>query len=382
MDVLSLAQARERGRDELYKVGKGSDPATEKQSARHVQTVGELASLYIEKWAKPKARSWKADDNLLRNKILPKWRSRAIVDITRADCIALVSESVAENGAPIVADRVTALLSKLFNFAVDRALLDTSPAIRLPRPGAEQSRDRVLTESELRALWLQFEALDPTMCAFSGCAPSTAQQRGGEVAEMRWQDLDLDAACWTIPATSAKNKMAHRVPLMPPRRSRSSSATTRPRAPAGRGAPCLRAHRRRERKRQQAEAAATFTVPNFVPHDLRRTAASFMAASGVPRLTIKKILNHVERDVTSVYDRHGYGPERAALTWWDAKLAVLADKSGVCCRSRAFGVAGTRCLARNRFVCPRSRRAQATPPSARCGRASARCWRARTGVLL
>jgi integrase len=77
-------------------------------------------------------------------------------------------------------------------------------------------------------------------------------------------------------------------------------------------------------KRQQAEAAATFTVENFRGHDLRRTAASMMASGGIPRLTIAKILNHVERSVTVVYDRHGYDPEkRSALDWWDAKLTDI-----------------------------------------------------------
>lgn len=59
------------------------------------------------------ARSWKADDNLLRRRVLPTWRQRAIVDITRLDVRALVEE-VAEAGGPLVAKRVVALISKLF----------------------------------------------------------------------------------------------------------------------------------------------------------------------------------------------------------------------------------------------------------------------------
>ena len=80
-------------------------------------------------------------------------------------------------------------------------------------------------------------------------------------------------------------------------------------------------------KRQQAEAAATFTVGDFRGHDLRRTAASYMASGGIPRLTISKILNHVERSVTAVYDRHSYDAEKlAALQWWDARLnAIIAN---------------------------------------------------------
>jgi len=97
----------------------------------------------------------------------------------------------------------------------------------------------------------------------------------------------------------------------------------------------LGAHARRDGegargKRQQSEAAATFTVDNFRGHDLRRTAASIMAGGGINRLVISKVLNHVERGVTRVYDRHSYDPEKtAALVWWDGKLtAILENKGG------------------------------------------------------
>jgi len=69
-------------------------------------------------------------------------------------------------------------------------------------------------------------------------------------------------------------------------------------------------------------------VNDVRPHDFRRTAASVMASGGVPRLTISKILNHVETGVTAIYDRHSYDPEKkAALSWWGAKLdALIAGK--------------------------------------------------------
>jgi integrase len=316
--VITLAQARERVRDLLHDASKGADPATEKQAGRKAQTIGDLADLYIEKWAKPRKRSWKADDNLLRKKVLPRWQHRAIADITRQDVRQLV-EQVAEAGAPIVANRVAALLSKLFAFALDRDLVQASPAVRIPRPGQEQARDRVVTEDELRTLWLAFDALEPTMGAFYKLRLLTAQ-RGGEVAGMRWQDVDLAAGWWTLPATSSKNKLSHRVPL-------ASSVVTlieTVKKTAAKDAVFVLAGARG--KRQQSEAAATFAVSDFRGHDLRRTAASIMASGGIPRLTISKILNHVERNITAVYDRHSYDPEkRAALDWWDVKLHAILD---------------------------------------------------------
>ncbi len=322
LDLVSLADARQRARDLLYAAGKGDDPAAAKQDAKHAKTVGELVEIYIEKHAKPKKRSWKADDRNLRLKVLPTWRHRAIADITRQDVRALVDD-IAEGGAPILANRIASLLSKLFAFALDRDLVTASPAVKIPRPGTEQQRDRVYTDGELRALWAAWEGLEPRMGAFYTLRLLTAQ-RGGEVAAMRWQDVDLASGWWTIPATGSKNGLAHRVPLSP---SVVALLTTLQPEDLTASAYVLDGARS---KRLQARAAATFTVPGFHGHDLRRTAASRMASGGVDRLTIAKILNHVDSSVTAVYDRHSYDPEKAAaLAWWDAKLqAILAEGDG------------------------------------------------------
>src|SRR3979490_419588 len=75
-----------------------------------------LPSCISRKGAKPRKRSWKADDNLLRRRVLTQSRNRAIADITRHD-VRLLVEGIAEAGAPIVANRVAALCSKVFAFA-------------------------------------------------------------------------------------------------------------------------------------------------------------------------------------------------------------------------------------------------------------------------
>jgi len=143
-------------------------------------------------------------------------------------------------------------------------------------------------------------------------------QRGGEVVNMRWADVDLKAGWWTIPAEHAKNKLPHRVPLtamavkiLKPLRRRASKDTVYT-FEGIRGA------------RHRRGLLDGLPVADVRPHDFRRTAASLMAAGGVPRLTIAKILNHVDATVTAIYDRHSYDPEKqAALAWWDAKLAAI-----------------------------------------------------------
>jgi integrase len=315
--TIGLADAREEAREAIRAAAKGGDPATEKKRRRGAQTIDDLIPDFIERYAKKRNRSWKHTEWLLRTRVLPKWRGRAVEDITRRDVRVLV-EKLAER-APILANRAVAALSKMFRFALDDDLIVASPVVGVSRPSPEHARDRVLTADEIRKLWAKFDALDPTLGAFFKLRLMTAQ-RGIEVGSMRWQDVDLAAGWWTIPANVSKNKLQHRVPL-------TSSVvallkTVRPADPTatdyvlagGRG------------KRQQSEAAATFGVKDFRGHDLRRTAASFMASGGVPRLTISKILNHVETGVTAVYDRHSYDAEKkAALDWWAVKLAAILE---------------------------------------------------------
>ena len=66
----------------------------------------------------------------------------------------------------------------------------------------------------------------------------------------------------------------------------------------------------------------------FVGHDFRRTAASMMTSMGIPRFTVKKILNHVEPEITAVYDRYSYDTEkREALETWAKRLIALVTET-------------------------------------------------------
>ena len=251
----------------------------------------------------------------------PAWKARAIADITRRDVRELL-EKIAER-APVMANRVLAVTRKMFNFAIDQELIEVNPAARVTRPGGvEQSRDRVLSDDEVRAFWTACEGLTPQMAAYYRLRLLTAQ-RGAEVGGMRWQDVDLSAGWWTISAAVAKNKRAHRVPLAP-----SVVQMVEALAPdvEKRDGFVLAGARGR---RQQSEAATVFaSIANFHGHDLRRTAASRMTGGGVPRLTVSRILNHVETGVTAVYDRHSYDAEKhAALDWWATRLASIIDSN-------------------------------------------------------
>jgi integrase len=141
---------------------------------------------------------------------------------------------------------------------------------------------------------------------------------------MRWEHVDLSTGWWTIPAQHTKNGLAHRVPLSRPAIALLSALQ----ATAGAHPYVFPSTRRAQtclvNIRKAALRLRALTGVAFVPHDLRRTAASHMTSMGIPRLVISKILNHVESGVTRVYDRHSYDPEkREALERWGRKVLLL-----------------------------------------------------------
>ena len=183
----------------------------------------------------------------------------------------------------------------------------------------------MLTEDEIRAVWAGCDA-DHGIIADAFRLMLVTAQRRGEVLSMRWQDVDC--SWWTIPAELAKNGLAHCVPLSRQALAILEGLRNRPTGPwvfpsPTTARPIENPQKAAERLRERSK------VPDLCLHDLRRTAASLMTGMGISRLTVKKILNHAERDVTAVYDRHSYDPEkRSALEAWSRRLETIVSGHG------------------------------------------------------
>ncbi len=322
--ALSLGSAREVAKDALRDVAKGKDPAGIKQSERKAETFRELGEEYLERHAKKKKRSWKKDDLALRRDLLPAFGHRKAKDIKRKDVLRLL-DGIVERGAPIGANRTLEILRKIYNWGIAREIVETNPCHMVERPAPENRRERVLSDDEIRAVWTAFERETPGMRAHFKLRLLTAQ-RGGEVSHLRWSDIDMDAGWWTIPPEYSKNGLAHRVPLSPSALEivremevgRNGSDWVFP-SPSGRG-PTTVLWKATGRIRESSDV-------EFVPHDLRRTAASRMTGDlGINRLVVSKVLNHVESGVTATYDRHSYDAEkRHALDAWGARLEEIVS---------------------------------------------------------
>jgi integrase len=328
---LGLADARKRAHDARQDAHDGKDRATVKREQRTIPTFEKVSEDYITKWAEPRKTSWKDDARRLRGRALKPWGSRLITEITRADVRELLAGVAAS--APIEANRLLALIRKLFNWAINEELVSVNPCAAMPRPSVEHARDRVLSDDEVRAAWSALGALPAGVAGQFKLQLLTAV-RFGEVESMRWADVDLAAGWWSIPATTTKNKIGHRVALSKP----ALAILQAQRAAVPKGAAFVFEGSRAKRLRHfalfggQAKKGGPVTlrgadgkpIANLRPHDLRRTVVTRLASAGVIRPTIKALLNHVDPGVTAVYDRSSHDEaKRAALDQWATMLESI-----------------------------------------------------------
>ncbi|CAO4147831.1 Integrase family protein [Methylorubrum thiocyanatum] len=330
---LGLVDAREAARTALRAVAEGRDPAGEKQAARvevaAVQTMrfGVVVADYIERYAKPRNRSWRETESFLTRTrdATDKWQEKDVRAIGRKDVLDAL-DAVVARGASIHANRLFAALRRFFAWTVERGILEASPMAGLKPPSPEISRDRILTDAELVAVWNAASEVGYPFGPVVQLLILTGQRRS-EVLEAEWREFDLDGATWTIPRERAKNDRAHVVPLAPqaveilrsiPRvgnRSRLLFTTTGETAFSG-----------VSKATDRLQGLSAKHLPDGVEvepwrlHDLRRTFASGCARLGVAVHVVEKALNHVSgthSGIVGVYQRHEYGDERRrAMDLW------------------------------------------------------------------
>ena len=160
---LTLSRARDEAEEARNRIRKGADPAAERRSAKAPvkDTVSALADDYLQKHARKLKRSAAEDERALRVEVLPSWKDRRVRDLTRRDVRTLI-ERIADRGSPVMANRVLALVRKMLNFAVDHDWIEANPASRVAKPARELSREKVLSDDELRRLWRLLERFPAT----------------------------------------------------------------------------------------------------------------------------------------------------------------------------------------------------------------------------
>ena len=330
--TLSLADAR----TELARIKKlrheGIDPALEKQEAKQkfkaTPTLSEFAEEFIERWCKPNKKSWKSDKQNLDKYIIPYLGDKKITDIKRRDIVRII-DPIREKGAETQANRVYACVRRMFNFAVERGVIESSPATHI-KSTREQPRERVLSREEIPIFFQMLNDRNPWIgTRLSLEMILRTAQRPGEVRLMEKSEIDQDKMLWVIPGNKTKNGLPQTVPLTQKMLSIIDVAKSVSNSdwvfssPVNSGEPLAITSLSRVVKR----AVTTTNIDNVTPHDLRRTAATLITELGFNRLVIDKLLNHKDQSVSGIYDRHSYDKEkRQALEAWERELSKIFTK--------------------------------------------------------
>ena len=223
---MGLGEARKLAASARVAIATGKDPAGEKtlskaavkeaaHEARRAKrdvveaVVAEFVDKHVRRNNKPS--TGREYERLLEKEITTPWRGRRLADISRRDVNMLLDDVVAR-GAPIGANRILAILRKFCKWAVSREIIERSPVDGVLARSTETPRDRVLDDHELRVVWLAADSLGWPFNAIVRLLILTGARRS-EVAGMAWAEVDLEKKLWSLPASRAKNKRAHSLPL-------------------------------------------------------------------------------------------------------------------------------------------------------------------------
>jgi integrase len=327
------ARARALATEAINKIHTGIDPGADRRrdrgTAPEIESIDSLIHDYLAQHVSKNCSTGTFTNakRMLQVDVLPAWRGRTISSITKRDCVALIGR-IAER-APVHGNRVLTRVKHMFEWAVGKDRLALSPVRAVEKPTKEKSRDRWLNEQEITWLWQACNQLGHPFGTFIKVLLLTGQRRS-ETSQMEWAEVDLDSALWTIPAAKAKSDRAHEVQLAPQLieilrtlpKSRPFVFTGK----TGRGITGY-AHAKKLLDAAMQMVSGGAQIPEFILHDLRRTAASHMAKLGVAPHVVDRILNHSSgtiRGVAAVYNRFEYENERrSALAAWSNYVTGL-----------------------------------------------------------
>jgi integrase len=352
--TMSLAAAREIAFQLRQRAAEGIDPrraiarklrqpsAESPGPSTHADhTISALAADFLARQVRPQLKRPEQVEQRLARHVLPQWGHRDARTIKPRDVNEL-TDTIADNGSPVEANRVKNVIGQLFSFAIVRGVVETSPVIRGYLPGGrEKPRERVLSDEELGVILNDpTGALRMQRTAHSVLVLLATGARRGELARAEWKDVDLERRIWRIPAENSKNGLEHSFHItaiayehfsalrrlsegsrwVMPASARVDRKTTgdNPIDPK-----LLTRSVARCTSRLKLLKVAPFTV-----HDLRRTVRTGLARVGVRPDIAERVLNHKLDKLLLTYDRHGYLDERRdALERWAAHLKTLVKQT-------------------------------------------------------
>ncbi|WP_338057603.1 tyrosine-type recombinase/integrase [Sphingomonas beigongshangi] len=310
-----------------------------------------FASRFVEKYAKVnQARSWRETEGVINRDLVPRFGTTPLTEIEDADIVEVI-DALAERG-PSAALKGYKALRQIFAYAVDKERRHL-PAAKNPMAGIKPpakmgKRERTLTDTELRLVWMAAGGLGWPFGPLVRLLILTGQRRD-EVGGMSWAEVDVDKRQWLLPGARSKNGLPNLVPLsdqtltiigdLPVIKAVRGEGDKRPdprlvftttgETPVS-GFSKVKARLDDSMldlmRKEAAEAGADeqaikrLAVEPWTLHDLRRTLATGCQRLGFPTEVTEAVINHVSGSragIVGVYQTYRYEKEkRAALDAW------------------------------------------------------------------
>src|SRR6516162_8622094 len=244
----------------------------------------------------------------------------SLTDIDRR-AVALVLGEIERDRGPVARNRARSALSAFFGWTITKGLLDANPVEGTAKVNEGGSRERVLTQDELRQLWRTLG--DDRFADIVRLLLLTGQRRN-EIGGLQWGEVDLAKGIIILPAHRTKNKRKHELPLS---RQALAILSRQPR----RASLFSKTEGFKNWDKGKARLDRRLGIAPWRLHDLRRTAATGMAELGVQPHIIEAVLNHVsghKAGVAGIYNRARYADEmRTALQKWADHIdAITGNK--------------------------------------------------------
>ena len=296
-------------------IAEGRDPNAERRRRRQADrtdpTLGEVLAHTVEHHWKPNCRTWAHMERLFEANS-STWKSRRLSAVTKVDVLEKHRRLGKENGH-YLANRWRGVLHRLFEVAIEDFDFAGGNPVRKVKPFAEHERERFVTPEELPRLFDAIDAAEDVRIADYLRLALLTGARKTSILRMRFADVDLGRAVWTIPPADSKNGSPVHVPLVAEAveviRSRLIAAGGREWVFPGR-------HGKEHLKDVRKPLAKVFKAARFEDvrlHDLRRTFGSWQAANGSSELLIGKSLGHRNTRSTAVYARLTLDPVRQSV---------------------------------------------------------------------
>lgn len=317
---ISFAAAKKRAVQLRSEVVMGGDPRAKKAEAKSIPLYKELSAMHLAD-AKLTQRSYSTTEAYVRIHVIPKWGKVRLTDIEPRAISQWLGEKRAEGLAPATVEKIRVIFGRSFELGARWGVpgTDKNPVRAVSRKPFQNAREKFLSQGESIRLREAVAQSQNTQLQFIVGLLLLTGARVRELLDARWEHIDVERRSWLIP-TSKTGKPRH-VPL-------SKAALTIIEAlPRFNDCPWLIPNPETKKpfvsiKHSWQTAIKLAKLPGLRIHDLRHSAASFMANAGVGIFEIGKVLGHASYQSTQRYAHLANDTLLAAVEAGAAKQAA------------------------------------------------------------